>query len=170
MAEGTASPLLFQNPDMINETLVKQLAEEAIQGSSYFLVEVAVNPGAKINIELDSPNGITIEEVRKISRQVESGLDRDKEDFELTVSSPGLEKPFRVFPQYLKNVGRKVSVELNDGKKLEGQLLGATEVEIEVETKGKEKVEGKKSKQEVIRKHAIKMSDIKQTKVLISFK
>lgn len=154
----------------ISESKIRELAAEAISGTEYFLVEVQVAPGSKINIELDSPAGITIEEVRRISRQVESGLDREQEDFELTVSSPGLDKPFRVVQQYIKNIGRNVSVEKNNGEKIEGKLIKAGEEGIEVETRGKEKVEGKKSRQEVIRLHEIPMKDIKQTKVLISFK
>ena len=42
-------------------------------------------------------------------------LDRDKEDFELQVSSPGLDMPFVVIEQYFKNEGKKVEVTDNDG-------------------------------------------------------
>jgi ribosome maturation factor RimP len=119
---------------------------------------------------VDKPEGITIGECREISKKVEAVFDREQEDFELTVSSPGLEKPFRVPQQYWKNVGRSVTVELLDGNKLEGKLILAQGDNIEVESRSREKVEGKKSKQEVIRLHQLNIKDIKQTKVLISFK
>ena len=44
-----------------------------------------------------------------VSRNIEHNLDREKEDFELSVSSPGLDQPFVVPQQYLKNIGRKIS-------------------------------------------------------------
>jgi ribosome maturation factor RimP len=155
---------------MITEAQVRKVLEEQLEGSPFFLVDVVVKPGSIIDIEVDKPEGITIGECREISKKVEAVFDREQEDFELTVSSPGLEKPFRVPQQYWKNVGRSVTVELLDGNKLEGKLILAQGDNIEVESRSREKVEGKKSKQEVIRLHQLNIKDIKQTKVLISFK
>ena len=56
---------------------------------------------------LIAPEGVTIEECAKVSRIIESGLDREIEDFELEVSSPGLNSPFKVLPQYFKNIGKE---------------------------------------------------------------
>jgi len=177
-SEGTAVPsfisLIF-GPwkwylEMINESNIRPIVNDVLQGTECFLVELVVAPGAKILVELDSPSGVTIEQLRKISRAIENQLDREKEDFELTVSSPGLEKPFRVFEQYLKNVGRSLTVDLNDGRKLEGKLEEATEKGIVLESSSREKVEGKKSKQDVVRRHEVGMNEIKQAKVLITFK
>ena len=39
-------------------------------------------------------DGITLEDCMKVSRHIEENLDRDVEDFKLTVCSPGLENPF----------------------------------------------------------------------------
>ena len=53
-------------------------------------------------------NGITIDECASLHRHIENNLDREKEDFELQVSSPGLDMPFAVIDQYYKNEGEKL--------------------------------------------------------------
>ena len=40
--------------------------------------------------------GVTLDECMAVSRFLESKLDRNKEDFELEVSSPGLDKPLKL--------------------------------------------------------------------------
>ena len=155
---------------MYSKSEIEKIAAEAIEGTDKFLVEVSVSASNKILVEMDSPQGVNVEDCREMSRFIEGKLDREKEDFELNVSSPGLSKPFRVFQQYAKNVGREVKVEQTDGSSLSGKLVGATEQEIRLTTESKEKVEGKKSKELVVREHLIPMNKIKQTKVIITFK
>ena len=59
----------------------------------------------------------------------------------MQVSSPGLDSPFVVNKQYLKNEGRKVEVIDTDGSKFTGKLknitAGGFELETEIKTKGK---------------------------------
>jgi ribosome maturation factor RimP len=78
-----------------------------------------------------------------LHRHIENGFDRDVEDFELQVSSPGLDMPFGVIEQYYKNEGKKVSVVDNDGLKYTGILKNVTkggfDLETEVKVKGKTK-------------------------------
>jgi len=67
--------------------------------------------------------------------------------------------------QYHKNVGRQVRVTLQDGSKHEGTLLAASDTAVQLTEKVKEK--GKKARDE---EREIPFTDIKETKVLISFK
>lgn len=160
-------PLFYLN-NMITENDIRTSVIKAIQGTPLFIVDVKVSPGPKVAVELDSPTGITIGECRSISKLMNEDFDREKEDFELTISSPGLEKPFKVQEQYLKNIGRTVEVELNDGKKINGTLQKKKNESIILEVKEKRK-NGKK-KEEITELHELKLTDIKQTKVVISFK
>jgi ribosome maturation factor RimP len=104
-----------------------------------------------------------------MSRHVESNLDREKEDFELHVSSPGLDRPLKTLRQYKKYTGKELSVATRDGKKYSGKLLKASEEGIELESRSKEAVEGKKGKQLIIRNINLTFNQIKETKVVISF-
>jgi len=126
---------------MIEKQKIQELIEEYIKGKELFLVSVKVSSGNRIIVLADKKDGITIDECAAIHRHIENGLDRDVEDFELQVSSPGLDLPFSVIEQYLKNEGKKVEVVDNDGTKYTGKLKNITpggfELETEIKTKGK---------------------------------
>lgn len=147
------------------EALVLQEMDEDM-----FLVDVSVSTANVIQVYIDSFEGVTIEKCVKISRSIEQQLDRDEEDFELQVSSPGLSEPLRVTKQYLKNVGRELEVVTNEGQKLEGELLDADEEGILLKTAKRERVEGHKKKQMIVKEHQLKYGEIKSAKVVVSFK
>ena len=136
-----------------------------------FIVDISISATNVIHLELDKAEGyVSINECMSVSRNIEHNLDREWEDFELHVSSAGLDKPFRVLAQYAKNIGREVKVVTTDGKKMEGTLSAANEKEITLETSRKEKIEGKKKKELIVEQHVFPMNQIKETKIVISFK
>lgn len=96
--------------------------KEILEAEGCFLVDIRVDKTNRIQVEVDRGTGLGIDDCVRISRQLESRLDRDKEDFALEVSSPGLDSPFKVPEQYRKNVGKEVRVALNDGTTREGEL------------------------------------------------
>lgn len=148
---------------MITEERVKGLVQELVLDGRLFLVEVSVKPGNRILVRVDADGGVLIEDCRSLHRKLEATLDRDKEDFELEVSSPGLEEPFVVQRQYLKNVGREVEILLNSGKKKKGKLAEADNEGVVLEEKPK-------WKHDPVIRHRFEYSEIKQTKKTITFK
>jgi len=126
---------------MIEKQKIEGLVEEYIRGSALFLVSVKVSNANRIIVLADKNEGITIDECAAIHKHIENGLDRNKEDFELQVSSPGLDVPFGVIEQYFKNEGKKVEVVDIDGSKYAGRLKNVTtggfEIETEIKIKGK---------------------------------
>jgi ribosome maturation factor RimP len=154
---------------LITEKKIQDLIDEVL-APEQFIVVLDIQLGNKIYIELDNVEKATsITDCIKMSRQVEHNLDRETEDFSLEVTSPGLDKPFRVFKQYVKNIGRPVIVKRIEGEKLEGTLLIAEEDHIIIETKEKKRIEGRKAKEWVIEEVNIPMSEIKETLVKIVF-
>lgn len=135
-----------------------------------FVVEITVSERNAINVFVDSFDGLTIDQCIAISRHVEHSFDRDEEDFELQVSSPGLTESFRVTQQYIKYIGRQVEVKDLEGEKLEGVILEADNDKFVLETSALEKLEGKKKKQLVVKQHHLKYDEIKSAKAVISFK
>ncbi len=113
---------------------------------------------------------VSIDDCVKLSRKIENSLDRDREDFDLEVSSAGLDQAFLVHQQYEKNTGRNVEVTCTSGEKLTGKLISTDDKAIEIEYTMKIKVEGKKKKQLITEKTTIPFENIKTTKVEISFK
>lgn len=158
---------------MINRKKVEELIAERIAelDNGLFVVELNISATNVITVEIDKHEGsVSVSDCMSVSRNVEHNLDREEQDFEITVSSAGLDKPFRVLPQYVKNIGRDVKVKLNDGSKLEGTLIKADENQFVIENSRKEKIEGKKKKEVIVEQQALNYSDIKETKIVISFK
>lgn len=148
---------------MISEERIRRLIEEKIGEGPLFLVDLNIASGNKIRIELDGDKGISIDDCVAVSRHIEGSLDREVEDFELQVSSAGLDKPLRNRRQYVKNTGREVAVKLSDGSERIGKIKEASEqLTLLMPPSKKNKLPE--------RMETIAWSDIKETKVRISFK
>lgn len=167
--EGTKSSLFFWGK-MITKEQVQKLIKDKLKENNFFVVELEVRGGNNILLEIDSPQGITVEDCVSFSRTIEHNLDRESEDFELNVSSPGLDKPLRVKEQYLKNIGKNVKVVQLDGKSTNGKLINVEKDELTVEYSSKEIVQGEKKKQILIKQEIINFNNIKETTIIISFK
>ncbi|MGM0622026.1 MAG: ribosome assembly cofactor RimP [Bacteroidota bacterium] len=154
---------------MVDKKKIATFIQEELD-ENMFLVEVNVSSSNVIKVFIDSFEGLTIDQCVQISRKLEQELDRDKEDFELQVSSPGLSEPFRVKEQYLKNVGQEVEIVTTEGVKFAGELLEAGNEEILLKTAKRERVEGHKKKQLIVKEHQLKYGEIKSAKVVVSFK
>jgi ribosome maturation factor RimP len=120
-------------------------------------------------VYLDKYEGISIDECAEISRHLNANLDRDTEDYELEVSSPGLSAPFKVKEQYEKYKGRNVEVLLNNGKKLTGKLMAFSDTGIELEVFIRE-TGNKKGKKNIPQLVKMDLQEIKSTKSVVSFK
>jgi ribosome maturation factor RimP len=154
---------------MISTTHIRELAEKKLEETGSYLVEVTVSDMNKIRVTIDNFRGVSIEECVSVSRFIENQLDQETELFELEVSSPGLDQPFKVLKQYEKYTGREVEVKFTDGQKTEGKLISANEKEIEIEQSIREKSENKKGKQFVTKNTRIPFEKIKETKIIIKF-
>ena len=153
---------------MITENQVRQLAEEKLAGTPNYVVDVVVAPGNKIAVFLDSDDKIVITDCVAVRRHIDKSFDREVEDFSLDVSSAGTDRPLKMVRQYKKRVGREVEVTTNAGEKITGKMIAVNDTGIEVEEIKKEKVNGKKT--QIINNISLTYSEIKETKVLISFK
>ncbi len=153
---------------MIDKSKVKSLVEERLD-ENMFIVDISINERNVIHVYVDSFVGLTIEQCVSVSRNVEHNLDREDEDFELQVSSPGLSEGFKVLKQYKKYEGKSVEVDTGTNK-LEGILTKVEEEEFELETSTREKVEGHKKKQLDVKQYKFKYDEINSTKAVVSFK
>jgi len=118
---------------MIDPAIIRAHLKEILAETGSFLVDVTVDSNNKIIVIVDRDEGIGIDDCGLISRRLESRLDRDREDFALEVSSPGLDSPFRVIEQYHKNKGKKVRVVAKDGRTTEGLLSEVSDDGIEID-------------------------------------
>jgi len=155
---------------MITKKQVQNLIQDKLKENGCFVVDLEIGEDNAISLEVDSMNGITVQECMSFSRAVEHNLDREIEDFALQVSSPGLDKPFRVKEQYQKNIGRNVKVVPLEGTVVKGELKEVNEEDVVVEYSYKERIEGRKKKETIVKQEKINFNNIKETTVIISFK
>jgi ribosome maturation factor RimP len=151
---------------MIAEAKVRKMIETHLSGGEIFPVDVVITPGNHISVFIDGDHGVTIEACRELSQFLNESLDRDAEDFELTVSSAGADRPLKLPRQFKKNLGRQLDVVTNTGEKFSGILLNSDNSSIELEI-----VPLKRPKKEQEKKIvSLKFTDIKSAKEVITFK
>jgi len=155
---------------MIDNEFIKQRVETFLEDSNCYLVNAEVKPGNQIIVEIDSNEAVSVDECIKLSRFIESELNRDEEDFELEVGSVGLTAPFKLLKQYQKNIGNEVEVLTKKGQKLYGILKDAIETHFILTVTKKIKPEGAKRKVETEEDLQFSYDEVKYTKYLIRFK
>lgn len=148
---------------MINEKTISNWAEECLNNGSVFVVSVTIRKGNRILVLLDGDSGVSIDECSRVSRFIESHLDREQEDFELEVSSFGIGTPLIMPRQYVLNIGRTARVTLNDGTVLSGVIVHADEHSFGLEVK----IPPKKKETEI---KTFSYPDCQKTQITVSFK
>lgn len=135
-----------------------------------FIVDISVSKDNDIVLTIESENGkIELDDCVSLSRFFETKFDREVEDYSLTVSSAGLDQPFKVFKQFQKAVGTKVEVALKGGKKMVASLVEADEESITLKYSQKEAVEGKKKKELVDHEDRFAMDQVNSVRPFIEF-
>ncbi len=154
---------------MIKKQTILDLIEAHFAGTDKFIVDIKVLTGNKIEVYIDAPNHVVIADCVALSRHIESSLDREKEDFELQVSSPGATESFKVLHQYKKYIGTKVKVATKEGSKHEGILKSANENEFVIEETRREKKTVGKGNHTVVENITLTYNQVKETKSVLPF-
>jgi ribosome maturation factor RimP len=152
---------------MLKEEDIRCSLGTILADSGLFLVDLNVRKDNYIRVLIDKQDGVSIEDCSRVSRLLDARLNRDIEDFELEVSSPGLDAPLKVFRQYQKNLGKEVEVIKKDGMKVNGRLIRIDDDGLLLEVTQKTKKGDRKNKAN--KSEYFLFSDIKSTKVKINF-
>lgn len=135
-----------------------------------YIVDVSISKDNDIEVIIESEEGIIeLDDCVGVSRFFETCFDREKEDYSLTVTSAGLDQPFKVLKQYLKAVGTKVEVQLKGGRKMVALLEAADEESITLKYSVKEAIEGKKKKELVEHVDRFTMDQVNAVRPYIEF-
>lgn len=148
---------------------IKHIAEPLIEAENLFLVDLSVSKDNVIEVFIDAQTGVDVKTCIKISKEIEEHLDREKEDFELTVSSAGIGCPFKVDGQYRKNIGNTVEIKFKDNNKQQGILKNFDQQSVFLECEEKQVVEGKKKKELVKVEKTFPRTEIKEIKDIVFF-
>jgi ribosome maturation factor RimP len=171
--EGTIVPSFIFKKIMSEKKIEKRVAmlveEKIADKPDLFLVDIKMLPNRKLMILVDGDSSIGIGDCAAISRYVGFKLEEEEviaEAYNLEVSSPGLDSPLILPRQYTKNIGRNLGIKMLDGTKREGILKSIDNDNIVIE----EKVKAAKGKKVEAIESTIPLSEVAETKVLISFK
>lgn len=155
---------------MIDTQKIIEAAEKNLQGTDMFVVGCTCTPGNDIELLVDSDTSVAIDACAELSRAIEAELDRDEEDFSLTVASAGIGSELKCLRQYRKLVGSSVEVLLATGIKVLAKLDAADEEGITLSFEEKQAVEGKKRKQLVTVTRRYAFDQIKSAREWLDFK
>ncbi len=126
---------------------VLRLAKEATEGMPVDVEDVEIlgqRGRLLVRVVIDSPEGVTINDCERVSRQLEALLDVERPipcSYTLEVSSPGLDRPLRSLEDFRRFTGRPVRVvtkeKVENQNFIVGWLRGVDGEEIILQTKKK---------------------------------
>lgn len=154
---------------MVDQEKVQRLLERALEEQDAFLIDFQISASNLIQVTVDTLSGISLEGITAISRAIEHNLDREEEDFELQVSSPGVGSPLKVPQQFEQNLGRDLKVKTAEGEKHKGTLAAFDGKSIVLEWTERVPKEVGKGKVTVKKDLRINLADIKEAKVQVRF-
>ena len=148
-----------------------QAVEAAVAERGCFIVDVTVNAMNDVEIVLEKEDGIVDwDDCAAIDKVMHEAFDQDVEDYALTVSSAGLDRPFKVLRQFVKAIGTQVDVKFKGGKRIVATLTSVDEKAIGLKYTALEAVEGKKKKEKVEHNETFPLGEINSVTPYIDFK
>ena len=131
----------------MNIALIIKEMEPEVAKRGCFITDVSVSADNDVTIAMESEEGIVeMDDCVAVSERFQEIFNRDEEDYALTVTSAGLDQPFKILKQYRKAVGSLVEVKTRDGRKIIGTLTSAEEEAFTLAYEAREAVTGKKKK------------------------
>jgi len=115
----------------IKDLLEARFQEEDMQDC--FTIDVKLDKGKKLQVFVDSDEGITFQKCSRISRFLEAEIEGKKwlpENYRIDVSSPGADKPLKHKRQYKKHIGRELMVACENDLLCEGELIDISDDHI----------------------------------------
>lgn len=92
--------------------------------------------GDTVELFIDHPDGVTL----ALCERVTHALPEIREEYALTVSSPGLERPLTKPDHFRRFIGRRARVRLREARdghrSITGELVGASESEVTIAADG----------------------------------
>jgi ribosome maturation factor RimP len=126
-----------------------ELIRNSVESIGYELVGVEYRSGEKggslVRVYIDHADGINVDDCAKASHQISGVLDVEdpiRENYNLEVSSPGLDRPLFSPEHYERYQGSQVKVKLRTKlagrRRFQGLLVGISEGQVLVNVDGEE--------------------------------
>ncbi len=122
MKEGPNGPF-FIHETMSVRTILDEFLPELLKEHQLELIELHIPAEHRIEIFVDGESNVSIEQCAQIMRELRGRTAEALDSFQITVSSPGLDKPLRHPLQFKKALNKSIEVLMNGGEKHQGVLL-----------------------------------------------
>lgn len=155
----------------MEKNLIIETIGPAVKDRGCFIVDVTVSKDNDIVLTIEKETGdVDLDDCVALNDAFLAAFDKDVEDYSLTVSSAGLDQPFKVSGQFTKAIGSQVVVLLKGGRKLTGILTTADDEGIVLRYVTREVPEGKKKKVPVEHEDRFVFADVNSVSPLVEFK
>ena len=147
---------------------LKLAAEQYAEEYGLFVVSVDSTKDNDVDVTVDADSrDITLDDCVGMTEFIHSKVDRDVEDYALTIGSAGLTSPFKVPRQWRKAVGSEIWLTRLSGERVRATVVSADDEGAEVSYLKKAEGKGAKAKETVTERLAY--SEIKSAKPIIKF-
>jgi ribosome maturation factor RimP len=127
-----------------DQTHLWELFEPVVSGMGYELIEIEHFPNPKhgvLRLYIDKEGGVNVEDCSSVSRQISALIDVEDPvsgQFNLEISSPGLDRPLRRVKDFQRFTGSLVKIKtvvpMDGQRNFKGRLLKADEEVLVIET------------------------------------
>ncbi len=120
-----------------------KIAVEGCGAILYDIVIVKENENNIFRVYVTAPNGINLDKCAEISRMLSPILDIDEPmngNYNLEVSSPGIERKLKKVQHYKASIGEKVRLKDFEKNIIKGELIFADDNEIKIKTEHGEEI------------------------------
>lgn len=131
-----------------DQTHLWELFEPVISGMGFELIEIEHFPNPKhgvLRLYIDKEDGVDIDDCSAVSKQISALIDVEDPvsgQFNLEISSPGLDRPLRRLKDFKRFAGSvvklKTAMPLDGQRNFKGRLLEASEQTVVIETDDEE--------------------------------
>ncbi len=131
-----------------DQTHLWELFEPVVKGMGFDLIEIEHFPNPKhgvLRLYIDKEGGVNVDDCSTVSRQISALIDVEDPvsgQFNLEVSSPGLDRPLRRLVDFQRFTGSLVKLKtvmpLEGQRNFKGRLLEASEETLVIETDDEE--------------------------------
>lgn len=142
-----------------------EMLEPAVEAAGFELVGIDYIRSGKhstLRIYIDHENGIDVDDCVEVSRQVSAVLDVEdpiSSEYNLEVSSPGLDRPLFKPHHYSERIGEIISMQLvmpsNGRRNFKGEIIGVDGEMITIKVDGQE--------------HTLALANVKKANIVPQF-
>jgi len=154
------------------EDTIKHIVNSLLKDTDYFLIDIEITGSRSnkvVNVYIDGRDYVNLDNLGEINKEIREKITEENKESDISkliVSSPGTDRSFKYIGQLHKHTGRRLEIEMKDGKKFSGELLKVNEESGTLTIKNIKKEKGRNKEYEVIE---IDFNKIKISKTSLIF-